>query len=258
MPTKYFEHFPRIDYDIEQNNRPKNVIDIMRRVGIRGDFNKYLPTYYKEVVHNDQRPDLFAFDMYEHTYYHWVNMMLNNIVDPYHDWVMQNQVLEQHIDRKYPDRSISLVNTHFSDTTYGAVDSNVKRFFVENETVNEYQADGTKLDATGTVKSFQASLIQLNISTTTPVSWNVDNFVKGEESGAVGKISSITNEREAVHHYENSDGIQVGRTATGATAVTNADFEVVENDKKREVLTLREQYLPQFENELKRLLTSAD
>ncbi|SVD98495.1 uncharacterized protein METZ01_LOCUS451349, partial [marine metagenome] len=81
MPTKYFEHFPRVDYDIEKNKKPKTVIDIMRRVGIRGDFIKLLPTYYKELVINEERPDLFSYSRFGNTYYHWVEMMLNKIID---------------------------------------------------------------------------------------------------------------------------------------------------------------------------------
>ena len=38
------------------------------------------------------------------------------------------------------------------------------------------------------------------------------------------------NELNSVHHYENSDGIEVGRTASGATAVTNAEYELKNND----------------------------
>ena len=94
MPTKYFQNFPRVDYDIEQNKRPKTVIDILRRVGIRGDFVKLLPTYYKEVIVNEQRPDKLSYGNYGNTYYHWVEMFLNGVVDPYHDWVMNYQDLE--------------------------------------------------------------------------------------------------------------------------------------------------------------------
>tara|TARA_Y100000310_G_scaffold328202_1_gene395924 strand:+ start:6745 stop:7521 length:777 start_codon:yes stop_codon:yes gene_type:complete len=258
MPTKYFEHFPRVDYDIEKNKKPKTVIDIMRRVGIRGDFIKLLPTYYKELVLNEERPDLFSYSRFGNTYYHWVEMMLNRVVDPYHDWVMKNPVLDQTINRKYPDRSLLLVATHFADTSYGAVDGDTNRFFVDGEAIKEYQADGTVLDAIGTVKSFQASIIQLNISTTTPLQWGQNHYVKGDDSGAVGKIFGVTNERDAVHHYENSDGIEVGRSTANATAITNATYEMTLNDSKREVLTLRDSYLPQFEAELKRLLSSAN
>ena len=139
MPTKYFQHFPRVDYDIEKNKKPKTVIDIMRRVGIRGDFIKLLPTYYKELVTNEERPDLFSYSRFGNTYYHWVEMMLNRVVDPYHDWIMKYQVLEQTINRKYPDRSLLLLHTHFADTSYGAVDGDTKRFFVDGETIKEYE-----------------------------------------------------------------------------------------------------------------------
>jgi hypothetical protein len=335
MPTKYFENFPRVDYDIEQNKRPKTVIDILRRVGIRGDFVKLLPTYYKQVILNEERPDMLSFDHYGNTYYHWVEMFLNGVVDPYYDWIIKHQDLEQFINKKYPDRTSLLHTNHFTTSSYsnkgvdytgtlgdadylvnssdsliigetytlyqfadgnftnvGAtgseglgdtfvatgttptswgsqilvhnIDDSGTRFFVEGENLVEYKSTGNTgtTGAVGKVDKFDASDIKL-VHSSTGTSFLSDGssdkiFLKGSDSGAVARLLSGVRERDGVHHYENSDGIEVGRTASGATAVTNAEYELKNNDSKREILVLRERYLNQFENELKGILKSAN
>ncbi len=335
MPTKYFQNFPRIDYDIEQNKRPKTVSDILRRIGIRGDFVKLLPTYYKELVSNEQRPEILSMAHYGNTHYHWVEMFLNGVVDPYHDWVMKYQDLEQFINKKYPNRSSLLYTTHFTTSSYsnkgidytgtlgdadylvnssdsliigetytlyqfadgnftnvGAtgseglgdtfvatgttptswgsqilvhnIDDSGTRFFVEGEDLVEYKATGNtgSTGATGKVVKFDASNIKL-VHSSTGTSFSSDGssdkiFLKGSDSGSVARLLSGVRERDGVHHYENSDGIEVGRTASGATAVTNADYEDKLNDSKREIFILRDDYLGQFENELERLIKGAN
>ena len=335
MPTKYFQHFPRIEYDIEQNNKPKMVIDILRRAGIRGDFVKILPSYYKQVVHNEERPDKLSFNHYGNTYYHWVEMFINQVVDPYHDWVMKYDVMEQFINKKYPNRTSLLYANHhttasysnkgidytgtlgdadylvnssdsliigetytlyqFADgnftnvgatgseslgdtfvatgttpTSWGSqilahnIDDSGTRFFVEGEDLVEYKTDSNigATGAVGKVDKFDASSIKL-VHSSTGTSFLSDGssdkvFLRGSDSGAVGRFLSGSNERDGVHHYENADGIEVGRTATGATAISNADYEDKLNDSNREIMVLRESYLSQFEEELKRIMSSAN
>ena len=70
------------------------------------------------------------------------------------------------------------------------------------------------LDGVGTVVTFDPTLIQLTYSVTSGVFNNPDgsnNYVKGDDSGAVALITRVSNERASTHHYENADGIEVGR-----------------------------------------------
>ena len=341
MPIKYFQHFPRIEYDIEQNKRPKTVIDIMRRVGIRGDFKNLLPTYYKEIVNNDERPDMTSYQLYQSTYSNWVSMFMNEVVDPYHDWVMKYDVLEQFINKKYPNRTSLLYTSHFTTSTYSNkgvgtpdalgdadyimnnasntdslivgetythytvvagdnfsnvgsvaspsvghtfvatgttpttwsnssvivhnIDDTGTRFFVEGEDLVEYKATGNTgaTGAVGKVVKFDASIMKL-VHSVTDTAFLSDGssdeiFLKGSDSGAVGRVFSGSKERDSVHHYENADGIEVARTVSPApTAITNTAYEQEKNDNNREIMVLQERYLSQFENELKRILTSAN
>ena len=161
MAIEYFDTFPRVGYDMGKDNKTREVTDILKRVGIRGDFKNLLPSYYQSVLSANERPEIASYTNYGDIFSHWVLLHMNSITDPYHDWIMEESVLNEFIDLKYPDKILLLDSTHHSDTTYGAVDPLAKRFFVTGEVIKEYQADGTLLDGTGTVVDFDATLIQV-------------------------------------------------------------------------------------------------
>ena len=257
MAIDYFGTFPKLNYDMDKDNKTKEVTDILRRVGIRGDFDKLLPSYYKDILASNQRPEIASYLTYGDIFSHWILLHLNRVVDPYHDWVMEERVLHEFIDLKYPNNCLLLESSHHSDTTYGDVDPSAKRFFVKGETIKEYQSDGTLLNATGTVVDFDATLIQLTYKLTNSA-FDAGAYVKGDDSGAVGRIATggVTTERLGVHHYESSDGIIVGRSHSGASAITNETFEVSENDKKREILILNTDYISVFESNFEGLMNA--
>lgn len=336
MAIEYFDTFPRVDYDIGKDNKTREVIDILKRIGIRGDFKNLLPSYYKSVLAASERPEIVSYTNYGDIFSHWVLLHMNTITDPYHDWIMEESVMNEFIDLKYPDRNLLLSSTHHSDvksttgvvfpntisdadylfdgagsanflvvgetytfyTVYGSDDfSNVgaeddspsagdtfvatgttptawddsgsgsivthnvdvggKRFFVKGETIKEYKPSGNigPTDVTGTISDFDATLIQFTYKATNG-SFVSDNYVKGDDSGAVGKIAGVTTERVGVHHYESADGIEVGRSHSGASAITNETFEFNENEKKREIMMLDAGYIQQFEQNFEDLMNA--
>ena len=257
MAIKYFETFPKLEYDMNKDKKTKEVTNILKRVGIRGDFSSLLPSYYKEIHSTNERPEIASYMIYGDIFSHWILLHLNKIVDPYHDWIMEERVLNEFIDLKYPNNCLLLESSHHSDGTYGDVDPSVKRFFVKGEVIKEYQSNGTLLNATGTVVDFDATIMQLTYKLTDNVNvFDAGAYVKGDDSGAVGKIATggVTTERLGVHHYESSDGIIVGRSHSGASVITNETFEINENEKKREFLVLQSDYLSGFEEEFEELM----
>ena len=119
---EYFSTFPTTEYDMGKDGKTRTVANIMRRVGIRGDFLKLLPTYYKQVLTTDQRPEMAADHLYGEAKNHWVLMHLNKTIDPYYDWVIPYKEMDSYINIKYPNKVILLVAGHFTDSSYGVVD----------------------------------------------------------------------------------------------------------------------------------------
>ena len=84
MAIDYFGTFPKLNYDMDKDNKTKEVTDILRRVGMRGDFDKLLPSYYKDILASNQRPEIASYLTYGDIFSHWILLHLNRVVDPYH------------------------------------------------------------------------------------------------------------------------------------------------------------------------------
>jgi hypothetical protein len=93
--SKYFEEFPEIQYG---TMIAKNLI--ARPSVMLPEFNT--PTaFYDYEITNDLRPDQVAGLYYDDPTLVWLIFLVNNIVDPYHDWPMTDRQLEEYLVIKY-------------------------------------------------------------------------------------------------------------------------------------------------------------
>lgn len=95
MTTPYFSKFPIISY----NNQ--NLVNIMCRViidsSVLADTSAYLP-YDLEY---QQTPETLAYDYYGDVNYYWLVNYTNNINDPYYDWYIQDDILNNILIGEY-------------------------------------------------------------------------------------------------------------------------------------------------------------
>jgi len=262
MPEiRYFDSFPTIDYDMYRNKKTREVVDILRRVRIREDFKDLVATYSSGELVEGERPDIVATKQYGRPELHYILMMLNGVVDPYHDWVKDYKTMENYILQKYPDRSLL-----FTDASR-AVD---ERLLV-NETIT-----GSPSGATGTVVKFDMSLLQLTYQLTSTANFaSGDTITGGTSADSVVVSGTPTYEWDGVHHYEMQQEQSAGTTnhfivdntvttmklvddlndnavtLYNLTTVTNYDYETNKNEQKRKILLLDEGHVAQFEQEFK-------
>lgn len=157
-----FNIYPVINYD---NNK---IIDISKRfvvTNIETDLSKNI--YFWHTIKNWKSPENMAYDFYGSCDYVWIILSLNNIVNPFEDWLFSDEELKQRINEKY----------------------------------------GSKL-------------------------YDVHHY---EQNG----ISYTTRPSELPGHP--------------ITAITNYDYEIQENEKKRTIKVLYPHLLQQIENEVKAL-----
>lgn len=97
--TKYFENFPIIEYqgrrvrDITRRNQFLNVI--------KNNPYLYLPYTVKE---GERAEDIAEF-YYGSVDYVWLVYLANNIIDPYHEWTMDEQTFNEYLVGKYSELS---------------------------------------------------------------------------------------------------------------------------------------------------------
>ena len=110
--SKYFEEFPEIQYGTMV---AKNLV--ARPAVLLPEFNS--PTaFYDYEITNDLRPDQVANLYYDDPTLVWLIFLVNNIVDPYHDWPLTDRQLEEYLILKY---GVDDPITGYKHNTSGAV-----------------------------------------------------------------------------------------------------------------------------------------
>lgn len=93
--SEYFRYFPEVKHtnEVISNIFLRGVIHNL----IRGNPRAFLPY----VVEDELRPEDVAQHYYGSPKYVWLVYLSNNIIDPYHDWVMTDFNLDRYIAEKY-------------------------------------------------------------------------------------------------------------------------------------------------------------
>ena len=100
--AKFFTAFPKINYNLSGvNGNTKEVTDIFRRVKVRSKIAKNVTLFDKYDVQEGEKPEDVAYKAYGDADYFWVVTLVNNIVNRYYDWPLDEYVFQQYVQGKY-------------------------------------------------------------------------------------------------------------------------------------------------------------
>ena len=100
--AKFFPQFPKIEYNLSGKNGNTNVVtDIFRRVKIRSKIADNVSLLDKYDVAEGEKPEDIAYKIYGDTDYFWVVTLVNNIVNRYYDWPLDEYTFQQFVADKY-------------------------------------------------------------------------------------------------------------------------------------------------------------
>ena len=100
--AKFFPSFPKINYNLSgENGNTKVVTDIFRRVKIRSKIAKNVTLFDKYDVQEGEKPEDVAYKVYGEADYFWVVTLVNNVVNRYYDWPLDEYVFQQYVKDKY-------------------------------------------------------------------------------------------------------------------------------------------------------------
>lgn len=126
----YFKSFPKVNYELKKNKNPLLLTNITQRFKIRNTLKSFSAIYYDYLVQDTDRPDLVAFKYYGDETLDWVLFLINDIIDPYYDWPMDQRTFN-----------------NYMKSLYGSVDSAKSTVFEYRKILNEqgHLIDGTVL-----------------------------------------------------------------------------------------------------------------
>ena len=98
----YFNEFPVIDYNLSGvNGNTKEITDIWRRVKVRSKIANNVALFDKFDVPEGDSPETVAYKVYGDAEYFWVVTLMNNIVNRYYDWPLDEYSFQQYVKDKY-------------------------------------------------------------------------------------------------------------------------------------------------------------
>ena len=95
----YFQNFPVIYY------KGKDVTNLLRRVGVRTKAKTNMVMFETYDVKEGETPEMIADKLYGDSTLHWVVLIVNNIVDRYHEWPMAGNQFLDYVNEKYSNPS---------------------------------------------------------------------------------------------------------------------------------------------------------
>ena len=98
----YFDQFPIIDYNLSGvNGNTKEVTDIWRRVKVRSKIANNVALFDNFDVPEGDSPETVAYKVYGSADYFWIVCLMNNVVNRYYDWPLDEFVFQQYVKDKY-------------------------------------------------------------------------------------------------------------------------------------------------------------
>jgi hypothetical protein len=97
--ASYFQNFPVIEY------QGKQVRDITRRNQFLKSISTNPMLFLPYTVSDDERAEDVALFYYGSVDYVWLVYLANNIVDPYHEWPMDELTFNNYLIEKYSEQS---------------------------------------------------------------------------------------------------------------------------------------------------------
>lgn len=232
---KYFRYFPKLDYDLDDNKTTRQIVDVFRMGRVVSAITDDISFYRNYTIQEGERPDHVSMNIYGTQEYYWTFFIVNETLkNAYTDWPRTRTEVEEWIDENYTGEYIKYDNYDLSTK------------FEIGETVQ-----GLISGATATIVDKNADLGWIRINNKTGVFQNGELF-RGLTSLDNGTVDSTGAFKFAAHHYE-KDGYIVNRDTPSAAIVTNYDYEIEQNESKRDIRVIR----PEFITKVKRQFREA-
>lgn len=109
--TAYFSDYPKIDYN------GRYVKDITIRLDFLTRIKNNVSLFQFENLVDGERLEDIASKFYGDPELFWIVMYINDIVDPYYDWLLTEQRLHEYIVNKYGANNVNAVH-HYETTDH--------------------------------------------------------------------------------------------------------------------------------------------
>ena len=222
----YFNYFPKISYTFDKNSiNQQAVTNIFARSTFLKEVSNNSSVYFEYQVQDSDTPEIIAHKIYGDAYRSWIVLLFNKLINPSYDFPLKSEVLDEYVKNKY-------------DQTLIEAQAEIHHYAQEVTTTITYNG----IQFYQTVATSVISDKEYNFVTETLVDRTVPSIA---DTSLV-----ISTEQKTL---ENN---QVATIVTRNKAVSNYQYEVDENEKRRKIKLLDPAYVTQVEQEFKQLMSN--
>lgn len=213
--AKYFNYFPKTFYSSNNTSTGlDSVTNIIARFGFEQSLKNNSSAFYKYQIQESDTPEIIAHKYYGSAERHWIVLLFNDIIDPQFDWPLNYDTFIDFVDAKY--------------TANGAANTTVQSGLAWAMSTNNVQA-------------------YYKIVTKT----DIDNVI------LIEKIQVDANTYANVSTSSTTITLQSGDVITQAVTKkkkTYYDYEMEQNESKREITLIKSEFVKDIEKEFKRVI----
>jgi len=246
-------------------------------------------------INDTDRLEVLADRVYKDSNMNWVVMSLNNLINPYYDWVLSSNSLDNYVNEKYPGYTLFLTDVGGTKAFEGSFRTN-DIVYATTQTNASLQPSIQSSLMNARVVEYDPQYCRLVMDFTQKTAWipAEGNYIAGANTNALGvttyyvaRIGKVIESPYAAHHFENSDGeildprvpsslhgeflsassfgFTFGATPLGRYVledytnelVTNRDYEISQNDEKRNIVLVDGRYLRDVNRDVENFLRNA-
>jgi len=213
--AKYFNFFPKTFYSSNNSTTGLDTVtNIISRVSFESTLKENSSAFYKYSVQDSDTPEIVAHKFYGNSERHWIVLMFNDIIDPLYDWPLKYDTFIKYVDKKY--------------TANGAANTTVQTGLAWAMSVNNVQAYYKIVTKTDIDNISLVDRIQVDANTYANVTTSSTTITL--QSGDV-ITQAVTKEKKTYYEYE-----------------------MEENEAKRDIILVKNVFVNQIEKEFKRVI----
>jgi hypothetical protein len=174
IDMSYFLRFPLLRYT--SNNTVTITSDVLKRVAVNQKTKENLVLFDEYDIQEGETPETVSYKFYETTDYHWVVLIVNDILDPRYGWPLKGDELYEYTAAKYGSGNVNAVH-HYTisetndiivDPTQEVVVKTVLTKFPDNlDIIYNYAANGSS--TAGLTQGEQSLISYLQQPTSIPL-----------------------------------------------------------------------------------------
>lgn len=119
----YFAKFPILFYSIDAGKTVTAVSDILRRIAVKQETKENFSLFEKYTIQDGETPETVSHKFYGDSEYHWVILLMNDIIDPRYEWPLTEAQLYDYVYNKYSGSISGVKHYTISETNTIVVDS---------------------------------------------------------------------------------------------------------------------------------------